>query len=284
MSTSSTSTTLHLLSSRVNLDCDCADFSCRVRRWFSIDAHLENKLSSGFPNLRITAVSHTSDCCPRTWKVVQYDTSCQLPRAKNGVPTSADAVVAAITHWVAFNDTQYFTLHAAAVRVSGKTIVLPGHSGSGKSTLVASLLSSGFSLHSDELVAIHIRRKRVANFSRNVHLRRDALRVLGKDALQPQGFQTSEGVVVSPEDLGGKWAAEGAIPSAIVFPQYSGETWIHQLQHSEALARILESTCIHESRCEHDIECAIWLAQFVPVYDLGYATLYDAASMLRSIV
>ncbi|WP_349656524.1 hypothetical protein [Xanthomonas sp. 10-10] len=47
-----------------------------------------------------------------------------------------------------------FPLHAACVRVGGKTVAIAGHSGAGKSTLSAALLKRGHGLLSDDLTVL----------------------------------------------------------------------------------------------------------------------------------
>ena len=49
-----------------------------------------------------------------------------------------------------------FPLHAACLRIGGRSVVIAGHSGAGKSTLSASLLERGHSLLSDDLAVIRI--------------------------------------------------------------------------------------------------------------------------------
>src|SRR4051794_22885445 len=65
-----------------------------------------------------------------------------------------DVVGGEIELWVAEHAVGFIFVHAGAVAVDGRAIVIPGRTMSGKSTLVAALVRAGATYYSDEYAAI----------------------------------------------------------------------------------------------------------------------------------
>jgi hypothetical protein len=87
-------------------------------------------------------------------------------------------VEAALLRYVARLATGHDLLHAAALAVQGRAVMLAGPSGRGKSTLCLALLARGFELLSDELACVRRRGAMVDPFPRVIKFDEQSRRVL----------------------------------------------------------------------------------------------------------
>lgn len=90
------------------------------------------------------------------WRIGSAD---ELPGAVRGIETA-----------IALKAPSLIFLHAAAVAIDGRVLVLPGRSGSGKSTLVAELVRRGARYLSDEYAPVD-RDGRIAPYARPITVR-----------------------------------------------------------------------------------------------------------------
>ena len=115
-------------------------------------------------------------------------------------------------------------LHAAAVAVDGRALVIPAMSGSGKSSFTAWLVANSFDYLSDELILLS--QCSVAGISRPIQIKPH-----GAEAMAPlllEGRKMIHGKLANalmPESLGGK-ICRAASPSLsmIIFPQYTKDS------------------------------------------------------------
>ena len=143
-------------------------------------------------------------------------------------------------HWsIAESPEPWVVLHAAAVARGGQAVLLPAASGAGKSTLTAALLTSGWSLLSDELALIDPATARVCPLPKAVCIKHGSTAALGRLGVAPwrgQWFhKTSKGRVgyVPPTA-----AADRPTPvGLIVLPRYAGlrEPCLRPISPTEAL-------------------------------------------------
>jgi hypothetical protein len=84
-----------------------------------------------------------------------------------------DAIVSGLIGGLAASG--ILAIHAGAVTIDGRAVVIAGRSGRGKTTLVLELLRRGAAFVSDELALIGTDDRTVLAYPRGVHLRRSAL-------------------------------------------------------------------------------------------------------------
>jgi hypothetical protein len=114
------------------------------------------------------------------------------------------------------------TVHAAAVEIGGRAVVLPGSSGSGKTTLAGFLAHHGAGFVADEAVALDPERDEVRTFPRPLGLTRDG--PLQGLVLDPENLQSpyeGEDLLVPARSIGAQVTPTRSVPlGAIVFPRY----------------------------------------------------------------
>lgn len=102
--------------------------------------------------LRVAAseIAAVHEMLPFWWSAAEVE-----PERVWDVPTGgAESVVRAMELWVAEHAVERVFVHAGAVAISGKALLLPGRSHTGKTTLTAALLSEGATYLSDEYAVL----------------------------------------------------------------------------------------------------------------------------------
>jgi hypothetical protein len=162
-----------------------------------------------------------------------------------GDPTDpASTVQGLLLHTVSRLSTERFLVHAGAVSLKGKGLVIAGNVGMGKTTTVLKLVRRGFDFLSDEVASFHLGRRILEPFHRTVNIRNDSvdlvgLNVEGNGALKrTDGIETFWTVAVDsvfPGSLSG--ACE---PLYLLFLQGFGEkTRLSPMSPSNALFRLI---------------------------------------------
>ena len=136
-------------------------------------------------------------------------------------------------------------VHAGALELAGRGVIVVGASGAGKSTATASLAIAGLGYLTDDITAVESD-GRLAGAAKPIGLRAPSLEILrlGKDDLQspPAEFIAGDDAqrFVAASSLGTRLASS-AEPGLIVFlsPELPGGT-AQKLRRSQALARLTE--------------------------------------------
>jgi HprK-related kinase A len=131
----------------------------------------------------------------------------------------------AINWCIATQTRQVLLLHAGALALGNRAVLLPASPGSGKSTLTAALMAAGLRLLSDEFGIIDLVRHFALPFPRPVALKNESIGIIrnrGGVTLGPSFVGTPKGTVahVAPTPASVAARAEPAQVAAIVFPTF----------------------------------------------------------------
>jgi len=184
-------------------------------------------------------------------------------------------------------------LHAAVVACGGSAVVFPGEAGSGKTTLVATLMTHGYPVLSDELAVLNVNTLCVSPLplpmsiklrsveplscyypglaDAAVHLRADGKKVRYLSPWRPQ----------SPAITG------GATPVALlVFPRYEqgAENRLVDIEETEALRRLAKTGSSNRALTHGDVAAMASLVRSNPCYELVYTNVHQAAARLEECV
>ncbi len=117
-------------------------------------------------------------------------------------------------------------IHAAALEMNGRAVLLPAPPGSGKSTLCAGLLHRGWRLLSDELALLDMQTALLTGMARPVNLKNASIDLLRtfepRDVLTPAAPNTSKRTVVlmRPSATAVRRVCEAAQAAWIILPRY----------------------------------------------------------------
>ena len=138
-------------------------------------------------------------------------------------------------------------LHASAVRIAGRVVLLAGESGSGKTTLTARLVAAGAAYLADDLVALDREGQRVLGLPSALSLKAGSWPVLRQNFPKLDGLPVlvsrGAGIRYLPLPFDRSRLKEWAPASALVFPSYiPGENLsLTRLAPKAALALLVRS-------------------------------------------
>jgi hypothetical protein len=177
-------------------------------------------------------------------------------------------------------------LHASAVVVDGRTVILAGASGSGKSTLTAGLAASGGRLVADDLLPFASAAEGVWPVPFAISVKEGSWPVLeplfegfGRlEALTSRGMKVRY-LTAATADAGGMMR-----PDLIVFPRFSKTrpAGVEALTHSEIADALIETGTDLTGMPGALAEFAA-LASTVAGYRIGYAALDEGIEIVRSL-
>lgn len=191
---------------------------------------------------------------------------------------------------LAYDSREGLLLHAAAVQIQGRGIILPGKTGAGKSTLTAWLLSQGGRYLTDELVYLPTGSDVVCGFSRPITFKRPARHLLsGLLSAQSDAssvFRADPVDMIFPESFGSDVLAEELPPDLIVFPNYQPDRELELHPLSKALAAYELMKCLANARNldDHGLSEAVRLADMVPAYSLSFSNLEQAGETISQLL
>jgi hypothetical protein len=138
-------------------------------------------------------------------------------------------------------------LHAAAVSLDGRAVLLPAAPGSGKTTLAAALTMAGCAYLSDELAPIDPVSAQVLPFPRPLWMMRDAIRLfpgLAEVLSDQPDDRASPKRHIRPYDLRPAPFGGSCPVGVVVFPTYAAGSpvLLQPLGRAQAVARLIENS------------------------------------------
>lgn len=160
-------------------------------------------------------------------------------------------------------------VHAGAVLIDGRALLLPGSSHAGKSSLVAELLRRGAAYFSDEYALIDLRGM-VHSYPRPLLLRNGSPRQS----------------LVHPEELNATIVADPAPVGWIIAVDYvPDELWnIGRISQAEALMLLLSNTPHEMSEHPEMVDSFLRIAETADCYQGTRGDVVDAASQIFELV
>lgn len=188
------------------------------------------------------------------------------------------ALTTDINHRAIASRPQRLMLHAGAVSVRGRAILLPGQSGAGKTTLTAALLSVGCDYLTDEAVSLDLDTLEVEPYAKPLSLDPASYETLGIDAEE----WTARGVV-PPSYFGRVTAPPRSRAAVIVFPRFEqgARTSMRPLTRAEALIELANNSF---NFTDHGGEWLGNLARMVERCTCWRFTISDAREAARIMV
>jgi hypothetical protein len=180
-----------------------------------------------------------------------------------------------------------YPLHAAAVCVGDRTLVLPGGSGAGKTTLILALLRAGFDLMADDMVFFFAGDEgmRVLGFPDTAGLTGETLTLFPEAEThlcleEPARLRKQ---LVRPENVYASTVRMTGRPIAVVFPRvaHADTSVLVPLGQDEAFHVLLGQLRPTEVRSSQGhLDCLARLATLCPSYRLETGRDLDAVSSL----
>ncbi len=187
--------------------------------------------------------------------------------------------------------TDGIALHAAALSLNGRGLLLPGGSGAGKSTLAAFLAAHGFHYLTDELVFIARDQPRIHPFTRPLHLKPASMEVLSPwlrddlPAMLLQMLHGPEGTMVPHRLLNSRYFPHTPPPAVILFPEFAPGAATDLQPMSAAHAGLRLMACLVNARNleGHGFRKVAALARGIPAYRLIHDRLDGLDDCLRAL-
>jgi hypothetical protein len=191
-----------------------------------------------------------------------------------------------VNQQAAMRSSRYLLLHAAAVELGGRALVVPGSSGAGKSTICAAFVQAGAGYLTDELTALVPATTTVVPFAKSLHLDHRSQRALGLlDARRERG-DAAVPDHVAPSALASHPAGGPCVPRWIVFPRHDPGggtgTELVRLTAADALVELLVHSVNLDRHGGKGLEVMAELAQACRCYRLTYADAGDGAKVVLS--
>ncbi len=222
---------------------------------------------------------------PRRWRIyLDDDLFATLPDADAMV----EATMTQLNQIAVAQSTGWVLLHAGAVELDGRVVVVAGDSGRGKSTLTAALVQAGFGYLTDELVRIDPETLAVPPYPKPFDLSTASqtllgLRPAGASAPGPKGRvapgavgSVSEGgelallVLLEPPPADDAPSAEPPVPAATT------------LEPVDALVELLHSTFAETFALPDALDALVSMCTAVPAIALPRMPLPDAVAAVRA--
>lgn len=186
----------------------------------------------------------------------------------------------------------HLLLHAGAVELDGRAVILPATPGSGKSTLTAALATRGFRLLSDEFGVVRLDDGKLLPLLRPVALKNESIDVIARFAPQavigPRFPGTRKGTVahLAPDRHAIDNRHVAADPALIVFPQYDPtvDCRVAPEKRSHAFSRLSVNSFNYEMLGPEGFGAVSRLVESCRVYRLAYRDLDLAIAAIRDLL
>ncbi|MEZ0152809.1 MAG: HprK-related kinase A [Candidatus Reddybacter sp.] len=188
---------------------------------------------------------------------------------------------------------QYLIIHAAVVERGGLALIMPAPPGSGKSTLCAGLVARGWRLLTDELALVSLEQPgEVIALPRPVSLKNESIDVIRafapEQVIGPIARDTAKGTVAhmaAPVESVER-AAEAALSSLLVFPQYTpaSATVIAPRQKAVSFMELADQSFNFNVLGELGFQALRQVLDSCDCYDLSYSQLDDVIPALERLI
>ena len=183
---------------------------------------------------------------------------------------------------------QGLALHAAAVQVGNRGILLPGSSGAGKSTFVAWLTACGCCYLTDELVVLSEDSRRIRPFTRPLTLRPASAKALApymrhlKESEVFEVLRGDSGIMVPHRFLNPDFTPAEPPLSLILFPRYIADALptLTELTPGIGCARLMECFVNARNIPGHGISGLARITGKIPIMELTYGSFSGAGGLL----
>lgn len=173
-------------------------------------------------------------------------------------------------------------MHAAALDLDGRALILVAPSGSGKSTTTWALLNNGLRYLSDELAPIELATLRVHAYPHALCLKAVPPEPFG---LPDETLHTSHTLHVPVEYFPGELCQEPTPLAAIFFLRYdpaAGEPAVRPISKGEAGARIYSNALNLLAHSRYGLDAAVTVANHSRCYELISSDLQKTCALIKS--
>jgi hypothetical protein len=175
-------------------------------------------------------------------------------------------------------------LHAAAVQVKQRGILLPGNSGAGKSTFVAWLTACGCSYLTDELVVLSEESNCIRSFTRPLTIRSASAQALAP-YVQLKGSEVltgESGFMVPHRQLNPDFIPSQPQLALILFPRYQPKATakLTELPPGLGCSRLMECYVNARNIPGHGISSLAQVTKTVPIMELTYGSFTGLGTLL----
>jgi hypothetical protein len=190
-----------------------------------------------------------------------------------------------VNQQAALRSSRYLLLHAAAVELGGRALLVPGISGAGKSTTCAALVQAGAAYITDELTALVPQTSIVVPFAKSLHLDHRAQQVLGLHDARTETVDASVPDHVAPSELASHPIGGPCVPRWIVFPVHDPRagtgTEMARLTAADALVELLAHSVNLDRHGGKGLEVLAELAQACKCFRITYG---DAGTAAKAVL
>jgi HprK-related kinase A len=187
---------------------------------------------------------------------------------------------------------QYVLLHAGALALGDRAVIMAATPGSGKSTLSAALMLRGFRLLSDEFGVLDPETGLLLPMLKPVALKNrsiDVIRSFSDDAwLGPTFKATRKGDVahLAPDEASVSAVRQLAQPALVIFPKYEAgaELSLKPQAPEHTFARLAFNSFNYALLGPISFAAVAHVAASCPAYELRYSCLEDAVRCLHDLL
>lgn len=228
---------------------------------------------AGIPRASIRCVSQGG-----RWSVVTSDHRVLAVASSDAeLPTAA---VTALNRLVLDLDADRLHLHAAALEVGGRGLLICGRSGAGKSTLAAALVRRGASYLSDELAPLGAGTRSVAAYAKPFSFKGWAVEQFAGTGNE---FHSVDGVLVAGSSLGR--IGRNIVPELVVFPKRRTglDLAVRPVAPGDAVQRLAEELMDASRFGETLLDALVDLVSRVSCWEVSYDDAVDAAGVVEAL-
>ncbi|MBK7814570.1 MAG: HprK-related kinase A [Rhodocyclaceae bacterium] len=187
---------------------------------------------------------------------------------------------------------QYVLLHAGALALGDRAVIMAATPGSGKSTLAAALMLRGWRLLSDEFGVLDPASGLLLPMLKPVALKNrsiDVIREFSAEAvLGPVFPETRKGDVahLAPDAASADAVGRPARPALVLFPRYQAGAALELLPQprEQAFARLSFNSFNYALLGPVAFHAVADLAERCPAYELRYGSLDEAVARIRTLL